>query len=246
MVRNQKKRIKRSESDLFKNRTVEGAYQILICRHLHTNENKFREHFPLTPVLFDYVLGYIKHDLCAIPTNRIPNPLTPEQKLCLFLRFLATGKSFRSLAFQFRICHSWISVIIRVAKSIVIRMLTLVMPQPTEKMFKTISRKYRSLWDFPNCVRAIDGKLIRIKAPKNSGSNFFNYKEFSSVVMLSIVDADNKFVTIDIGSYGREGDAGIYSKSRFVQKILQKEFNIPSPQPLPGMNILVPHVILGD
>ncbi|KAJ8977207.1 hypothetical protein NQ317_011218 [Molorchus minor] len=119
------------------------------------------------------------------------------------MRFLATGESFRSLAFQFRICHSWISIIIRqVAESIVTRMLTLVMPQPTEEMFKTISRKYRSLWDFPNCVGAI--------------------VEFYSVVMLAIVDADNKFVAVDIGSYGREGDAGIYLKSKFGQKILKK------------------------
>ncbi|XP_072395376.1 uncharacterized protein [Diabrotica undecimpunctata] len=125
-------------------------------------------------------------------------------------------------------------------------MLTLVIPQPTEEMFKTTSRKYRSPWDFPNSVGAIDGKHIGIKAPKNSGSNSFNYKEFFLVVMLAIVDADNKFVAVDIGSYGREGDAGIYSKSRSGQKILQKEFYNRSPQPLPGMNILVSHVILGD
>ncbi|XP_050314091.1 putative nuclease HARBI1 [Anthonomus grandis grandis] len=125
-------------------------------------------------------------------------------------------------------------------------MLTLVMPQPTEEMFKTISTKFRSLWDFPNCVGAIDGKHIRIKAPKNSGSTFFNYKDFHSVVMLALVDADNKFVAVDIGSYGREGDAGIYLKSRVGKKILKKEFNIPPPQQLPGMNMLVPHVILGD
>nr|CAI5847063.1 unnamed protein product [Callosobruchus analis] len=213
-----------------------GAYQILICRHLYTNVNKFREYFRLTPALFDYVLGYIKEDLCSKPTNRVQNPLTPEQKLCLLLRFLATGESFRSLAFQFRICHSWISTIIRqVSESIVSRMLTLVMPQPTEEMFKTISSKFRSLWDFPNCIGAIDGKHVRIKAPKNRRSTFFNYKEFYSVVMLALVDADNKFVAVDIGSYGRE-----------EMQILKKEFPIPPPQPLPGMNILVPHVILGD
>nr|CAH7761364.1 unnamed protein product [Callosobruchus chinensis] len=76
---------RRSESDLFKKRSIEGAYQILICRHLYTNENRFREYFRLTPALFDYVLGYIKEDLCSKPTNRVQNPLTPEQKLCLLL-----------------------------------------------------------------------------------------------------------------------------------------------------------------
>nr|CAH7725068.1 unnamed protein product [Callosobruchus chinensis] len=53
------------------------------------------------------------------------------------------------------------------------------------------------------------------------------------VVMLALVDADNKFIAVDIGSYGREGDAGIYLKSAFGQKILKKEFPIPPPQPLP-------------
>nr|CAH7738997.1 unnamed protein product [Callosobruchus chinensis] len=62
---------RRSESDLFKKRSIEGAYQILICRHLYTNDNKFREYFRLTPALFDYVLGYIKEDLCSKPTNRV-------------------------------------------------------------------------------------------------------------------------------------------------------------------------------
>ncbi|KAF5277456.1 hypothetical protein FQR65_LT15986 [Abscondita terminalis] len=78
---------RRSESHLFKKRTTEGAYKILICLHLYSNENKFREYFRLTPALFDYVLGYIEEDLCSKLTNRVQNPLTPEQKLFLLLRY---------------------------------------------------------------------------------------------------------------------------------------------------------------
>jgi hypothetical protein len=50
-------------SDIFKRRATDGAYEILVRRHLHCNEDKFRKYFPLTPVLFDYVLNYIKCDL---------------------------------------------------------------------------------------------------------------------------------------------------------------------------------------
>jgi hypothetical protein len=48
--------------------------------------------------------------------------------------------------------------------------------------------------------------------------------------MLAIVDADLKFAATDVGSYGREGDAGIYLK------IINNEFNIPPPQALPQTN----------
>ncbi|XP_063912685.1 uncharacterized protein LOC135129463 [Zophobas morio] len=235
------------ESDIFKNRATEGAYEILICRHLHCNEEKFRQYFRLTPVLFDYVLNYIKDDITSKPCNRNKKPISPEQKLSLFIRYLATGESFRSLAFQFRICHSWISFIIRqVANSIINNLFNVIMPPPTMEHLRRISNTYMSTWNFPNCVGATDGKHIRIKPPKNTGSTYFNYKEYYSTVMLAIVDAECKFVAVDIGSYGREGDAGIYLKSTFGKNILNNTFNIPPPQTLPGTGDVVPHVIVGD
>ncbi|GFR17140.1 hypothetical protein TNCT_460491 [Trichonephila clavata] len=45
------------ENELFKNRSSEGAFEILVRRHLHYNEEKLRQYFRLTPVLFDYVLN---------------------------------------------------------------------------------------------------------------------------------------------------------------------------------------------
>ncbi|GFY44913.1 hypothetical protein TNIN_262661 [Trichonephila inaurata madagascariensis] len=47
------------EKELLKNWSSEGAFQILVLRHLHCNEEKFRQYFRLTPVLFDYVLNNI-------------------------------------------------------------------------------------------------------------------------------------------------------------------------------------------
>lgn len=60
------------------------------------------------------------------------------------------------------------------------------------------------------------------------------------MVLLAVVDADCKFTAIDVGSYGREGDAGIYLKSKIGKKIKNNTFNIPAPKALPGTDNVVP------
>ncbi|GFX07295.1 protein ALP1-like [Trichonephila clavipes] len=235
------------ESELFKNRSSEGAFQILVCRHLHCNDEKFRQYFRLTPVLFDYVLNNIRVELTSKPYNRHKKPICPEEKLCILVRHLATGESFRSLAFQYRVSHSWISVILReVVEAIIKRMFHVVLPTPTMGQFQKVAQQYSTKWNFPNCIGAIDGKHIRIKAPKNSGSLFYNYKDYHSMVMLAVVDADCKFTAVDVGSYGREGDAGIYLKSEIGRRIKNNTFNVPPPKALPGTDTVIPHVIVGD
>ncbi|KAL4714309.1 hypothetical protein ACJJTC_009661 [Scirpophaga incertulas] len=101
-------------------------------------------------------------------------------------------------------------------------------------------------WNMPNCVSSIDGKHVRIKAPQHSGSLFLNYKDYFSIVMLALVDADYKFVAIDAGSYGKEGDSNIYRKSIIGKKIERNDFNIPESKVLPGTNINLPHFMIGD
>ncbi|KAL4152655.1 hypothetical protein QTP88_000488 [Uroleucon formosanum] len=125
-------------------------------------------------------------------------------------------------------------------------MFELTIPSPTENQLRQYSSQFFSKWNFPNCVGAIDGKHVRINTLKRSGSLYFNYKEYYSIVLLAVVDADCKFIAVDIGSYGREGDAGIYLKSQIGKMIKNNKFNIPSPKVISGTNDVVPHVIVGD
>ena len=100
------------------------------------------------------------------------------------------GESFRSLVFQYRISHSWISVIVKeVAETIVKAMLASVIPSPTSEQLANNETKYASKCNFPNCIGAIDEKHVRIKAPSNSGSLYYTYKEYYSIVLLALVNA---------------------------------------------------------
>jgi hypothetical protein len=111
----------------------------------------------------------------------------PKHYVILFCyRYMATGESFRSLAFH----HSYISVIVRgVLKSIKDRMLHLYIPKPSTEQIMINVKDYCNIWNYPNCWASIDGKHIRIRCPSNVGSLFFNYKNFHSIVLLALVDA---------------------------------------------------------
>ncbi|XP_025834348.1 protein ALP1-like, partial [Agrilus planipennis] len=111
------------------------------------------------------------------------------------------------------------------------------MPTPTDDLLKENAEKFYQFWNFPNCCMSIAGKHIRIVCPPNTGSLCFNYKEYFSTVLL----ADCKFVAIDVGSYGGEGDAGVYERSNLGQKINAGQMNFLAPTKLPGTELLQPY-----
>ena len=55
--------------------------------------------------------------------------------------------------------------------------------------WKAISKEFENLWNFPHCIGTIDGKHVAIECPKLSGTQYFNYKGFFSVVLLAICAA---------------------------------------------------------
>jgi len=74
-------------------------------------------------------------------------------------------------------------------------------------------QEFYTLWKFPNCCGAMDGKHIVIHCPRKSGSEFYNYKKDYSLILLAIVDANYKFINIDGGTNGRVNDALVFFKT---------------------------------
>lgn len=120
------------------------------------------------------------------------------------------------------------------------------MPEPTTDAFKTIATDFFKIWNFTHCVGALDGKHVRVKCPANSGSMFFNYKNFFSVVLQAAVDARYKFIAIDVGGYGKQSDGGTFQASGLYQSVMHKTIILPDPAPLPQSDVVAPYVFVAD
>ncbi|KAG5876837.1 hypothetical protein JTB14_014166 [Gonioctena quinquepunctata] len=93
---------------------------------------------------------------------------------------------------------------------------------------------------------SLDGKHIVIQTPTNSGSEFYNYKKYFSVVLMALVDAEYCFMFADCGCQGRLSDGAVFRNTRLFKKIEQNELHCPPREPPMGRNKEVPYVFVGD
>lgn len=140
-----------------------------------------------------------------------------------FLRYLAAGNTFSDLHYSFRMDIKTISCIVQ---------------EVCEALWETLSpidmaNNLETNENFRHCLGTIDGKHIRIIKPEESGSMFFNYKPYFSIVLMTVVDTNYNFVFIDVGVYGNECDSVVFKETEFW-KIVDDQLNIPRPKQLTG------------
>ena len=166
-----------------------------------------------------------------------------------FYSFLGTGDSYHTISSRFRVGVSTVHHCIRdTCDAIWESLVAEEMPVPTKEQWIRIEHDFYQKWNFPNCVGSLDGKHIIITSPANSGSLYHNYKGTFSVNLMALVDANYKFIFVDIGYYGSNADGTVFSKSEFGQMYLQDELDVPEPKPLSNAVELgnLPHVIVAD
>lgn len=119
-------------------------------------------------------------------------------------------------------------------------------PFSTERWLE-ISSVFEKNANFPHCLGALDGKHIRIIKPTKSGSLYYNYKNFFSIVLFAVADANYNFIYIDVGSFGREGDSTVFENSTFYKHLMNESLQFPVNKPLPGtQSPNLPYVFVGD
>lgn len=122
----------------------------------------------------------------------------------------------------------------------------IVIPEISEQNWLITAENFQKNANFPHCIGAIDGKHIRIVAPPNSGSMFYNYKNYFSTVLFAMCDSNYLFTYIDVGSYGKSSDSGIFKNSTLYKNLINNSLSIPEPSIIGETSDSFPYVILGD
>ena len=87
-----------------------------------------------------------------------------------------------------------------------------------------------------------------IQSPPNSGSLYYNYKGYFSLVLMALVDHQYKFTYIDVGEYGSNSDSNVFRNSNLGTRFMQEHLDVPAPKALPNFPNMgdLPHCLVGD
>ncbi|XP_018299908.1 uncharacterized protein, partial [Mycetomoellerius zeteki] len=171
----------------------------LFTELLFEDPDRFRRCLRMNSTLFEDLLEKVTPFIKKQDTH-LRQSISPAERLSLTLRHLATGESQESLRLTFRIGQSTISGIIKEVCTVIIHILRedyLRMPS-CEDEWRVVANDFGHRWNFYNCLGAMDGKHFKIDPPLQSGSLYYNYKDSFSVVLLAVVDAQLRFIYVDI------------------------------------------------
>ena len=93
-------------------------------------------------------------------------------------------------------------LISEVCSVIVKKLVPVYFPPFNKNRWLKIAKEYEELWNVPHCLGAIDGRHFNMKKPPHSGSAFYNYRSFFSLVLMASCDANRRFTWFNLGDYG--------------------------------------------
>ena len=145
------------------------------------------------------------------------------------LRYLCSGGNFQLISEIPRIAPSTLSHIIPEVCEAIWKILgpQYIQLPTTQEEWKEKSDEFLAKWDYPFSCGALDGKHVRLKCPGRSGTTCYNYKQFFSLVLLALADANHNFLFVDIGAEGASNDSGIYNRSKLHELLQNGELDFP-------------------
>lgn len=228
-------------------RKIFGQYDHLVQELAADSPECYKNYMRMDYDLSCEVLDRIGHHITKEDTymrDAIPSGL----RLAMTLRYLATGDSYKSLHYNFLVGHSTVGrIILNTCEAIIAEYQEEVMSCPSSpEEWLEVADGYATRWNFQNCLGALDGKHVALKCPPGSGSEYYNYKGFFSIVLMALVDAHYKFLYVNLGANGNCSDGGVFRDCNLREALEGEYAGLPPPQALKDDRTPLPFAIVGD
>ena len=163
---------------------------------------------------FRFLVEELKPEL-TLQDTKMRKAVEVEKKVALFLYFIASTASYRTLSNLFGLSRGFVCICIRKVAAAVLRKLKpkYVSIAKGDELTRVIAN-YKEKWGFPMCAGAIDGTHIPISTPQQNHASYINRKSYHSIVMQAIVDSSYLFRNIVVGWPGSVHDARVFSNSQ--------------------------------
>ncbi|KAJ8910310.1 hypothetical protein NQ315_012231 [Exocentrus adspersus] len=203
---------------------------------LHEPCGEFENFCRMSSTDFQYLLTRVSPFIFKNDTQ-LREAIPVKVRLAITLRFLATGDSYRSLHFLFKVSSQIISRIVPE----VCDALNNILKDEIKNMLKEKIRG-ESQRGFLRAKVKVDELTIDLCMKDEKRMNYYLFLQAHN----ALVDSNFCFTFADIGSQGRISDGGVLRNSLLWQEMCSNELQLPEPCPLPGSNIEAPFVVLAD
>ena len=213
------------------------------------SDARFKKLLRVSKGTFLFILGQIRHDL--VRDTVCEEPISPECRLAICLYRLARGDYLYTIAEMAGVGVSTVCTIVSEVTEAIINNLwkdSVVAHFPSdeahikEKMLDT-----EQLWQFPCGWGAIDGCHLPLKCPAGgleACKEYYNFKNFYSIILMGMVDAKYRFIWASCGYPGNSHDSTIFKSTKLWEDMTDGEIIPQIGKDIGG--VTVSPLILGD
>uniref|UniRef100_A0A3P9DB54 Uncharacterized protein n=1 Tax=Maylandia zebra TaxID=106582 RepID=A0A3P9DB54_9CICH len=158
-------------------------------------DTEFIHNFRMSRQTFEYLCQRLSARMLRQDTH-LRQSIPVSKRVGIGLYWLATGACYRTMSNLFEVAKSTVCSILH---EFCFAVRYVLMPEyikwPRGDDLIQVIEGFRQRWGFPQCAGAVDGSHIPITAPEDNHCDYFNRKDWHSVILQGVVD--HKFCVHD-------------------------------------------------